>query len=366
MPLHPPGSPSHASRPHAASPHCTPKSPSPLGAATSIPNSPAPGTPTAPPPPPPSSSNYGLPVDVWCAGILAYELLVGGPPFEADTKEATYIRIIKTEPFIPGHLSAAAQDFIKSALRKDPALRPTIDQLAAHPWLRSAQRARAPVVAATVAVVETAGQALAPAASAADDNASLQASAVCVAYTAKTTSEEEAVDVTPKIQSYSITNTAETTLLKHTSKPSSVPMLAILQDRIPSSLSLGTPTTKSSVQKSNFAPPLQHNSEKLAEKPAVTARSSSNVPREDLIAAAYGDNVREGTAASPLIQALVHSPFAGSTKSRKPRILSSYLKKLSISALIGIGSNGAEKIGKGGEAAAVGAPSSRLATGGAS
>lgn len=31
-------------------------------------------------------ANYGLPVDVWCVGILAYELLVGGPPFEAASK----------------------------------------------------------------------------------------------------------------------------------------------------------------------------------------------------------------------------------------------------------------------------------------
>lgn len=29
---------------------------------------------------------YGLPVDTWCVGVLAFELLVGAPPFEAESK----------------------------------------------------------------------------------------------------------------------------------------------------------------------------------------------------------------------------------------------------------------------------------------
>ncbi len=29
---------------------------------------------------------YGLPADAWCVGVLAYELLVGSPPFEAESK----------------------------------------------------------------------------------------------------------------------------------------------------------------------------------------------------------------------------------------------------------------------------------------
>lgn len=84
--------------------------------------------------------NYGLPADLWCTGILAYELLVGGPPFEADTKDATYTRILKTEPFIPPHLSTEAQAFIRATLQKDPSKRPTIDQLKAHPWLKGKMR----------------------------------------------------------------------------------------------------------------------------------------------------------------------------------------------------------------------------------
>jgi serine/threonine protein kinase len=56
---------------------------------------------------------YGLPADIWAAGILTYELMVGGPPFEADTKEETYDRIMTFKLWLPSHLSELAQDFIK-------------------------------------------------------------------------------------------------------------------------------------------------------------------------------------------------------------------------------------------------------------
>ena len=58
-------------------------------------------------------ASYGFAVDIWAVGILAYELLVGGPPFESATKEETFRRILEEKPFIPSHLSAAAQNFIQ-------------------------------------------------------------------------------------------------------------------------------------------------------------------------------------------------------------------------------------------------------------
>lgn len=34
----------------------------------------------------PGLGNYTQAVDIWCIGVLVYELLVGGAPFEAPTK----------------------------------------------------------------------------------------------------------------------------------------------------------------------------------------------------------------------------------------------------------------------------------------
>jgi hypothetical protein len=37
-----------------------------------------------------SPPSYGLAVDVWCVGVLAYELLIGGPPFETDSRWGSF------------------------------------------------------------------------------------------------------------------------------------------------------------------------------------------------------------------------------------------------------------------------------------
>lgn len=38
---------------------------------------------------------YDEKVDLWCIGVLCYELLVGNPPFESSTHNETYKRILK-------------------------------------------------------------------------------------------------------------------------------------------------------------------------------------------------------------------------------------------------------------------------------
>lgn len=55
---------------------------------------------------------YDHTVDLWCLGILAYEFLVGHPPFETQNATETYKRIVTLNYTIPNHLSSAAKNFI--------------------------------------------------------------------------------------------------------------------------------------------------------------------------------------------------------------------------------------------------------------
>lgn len=56
---------------------------------------------------------YDHTVDLWCLGILAFEFLVGNPPFEAQNATETYKRIVTLNYIIPDYVSAAAKSFIK-------------------------------------------------------------------------------------------------------------------------------------------------------------------------------------------------------------------------------------------------------------
>lgn len=50
--------------------------------------------------------------------MLAYELIVGRPPFEKETRAATYECIMYRKPPYPSWLSDAARSFIDTALHK--------------------------------------------------------------------------------------------------------------------------------------------------------------------------------------------------------------------------------------------------------
>ncbi|KAL3133733.1 hypothetical protein ABBQ32_008223 [Trebouxia sp. C0010 RCD-2024] len=92
---------------------------------------------------------YDEKVDVWATGILAYELVVGRPPFEVndEVQTATMIMFSNNIVYPPKH-SALWADFVKVALEKKPHIRPTALQMLDHPWIAAHQQKQSTTQAA--------------------------------------------------------------------------------------------------------------------------------------------------------------------------------------------------------------------------
>ncbi|XP_058532241.1 aurora kinase B isoform X2 [Ochotona princeps] len=76
-------------------------------------------------------------VDLWCIGVLCYELLVGNPPFESASHSETYRRIVKVDLKFPPSVPTGAQDLISKLLKHNPSDRISLAQVSAHPWVRA-------------------------------------------------------------------------------------------------------------------------------------------------------------------------------------------------------------------------------------
>ncbi|XP_021484486.1 aurora kinase C isoform X5 [Meriones unguiculatus] len=83
---------------------------------------------------------YDEKVDLWCIGVLCYELLVGTPPFESSTHSETYRRILKVDFRFPPSVPVGAQDLISKLLRYHPSDRLTLAQVLKHPWVQEHSR----------------------------------------------------------------------------------------------------------------------------------------------------------------------------------------------------------------------------------
>ncbi|KAL6080372.1 MAPK-activated protein kinase Srk1 [Balamuthia mandrillaris] len=76
----------------------------------------------------------GPEVDVWCLGVILYEMFCMHPPFEAATERESIIKALKLDYNIPSWVPSTAADLITRMLQPTES-RLTIEQVLSHPWL---------------------------------------------------------------------------------------------------------------------------------------------------------------------------------------------------------------------------------------
>lgn len=79
-----------------------------------------------------NEQTHGTGVDIWCLGILLYEMLHGYPPYSADNVDSMKTEFLKKKLEIDSKYDLDIQDLIKRLLEFDFNLRITIDQILKH------------------------------------------------------------------------------------------------------------------------------------------------------------------------------------------------------------------------------------------
>ena len=74
--------------------------------------------------------------DIWCLGILIYELCAGEPPFTSENDYETMKRIkyFKMRDY-PQHFSEECKDLIGKLVKRNPKERISLEEIKKHPWL---------------------------------------------------------------------------------------------------------------------------------------------------------------------------------------------------------------------------------------
>lgn len=78
---------------------------------------------------------YTNTVDSWAVGVLAYELLVGFPPFASNCSSDSMLKIMSGSVVFPKRMSEEAKAFIDGALQAHPGDRTTVTEMLCSAWL---------------------------------------------------------------------------------------------------------------------------------------------------------------------------------------------------------------------------------------
>lgn len=79
---------------------------------------------------------YGYKVDIWSAGCVLYDLLVGKSAFFSKSDADIERKVLERKPRLPRRLTRPAKDLISWMLHKDPSCRPTLDQVLKHEFMK--------------------------------------------------------------------------------------------------------------------------------------------------------------------------------------------------------------------------------------
>lgn len=104
------------------------------------------------------NEGHGKPADWWACGILAYEMMVGYPPFFDETAPGIYEKILKGKVYWPRDMDRLSKDLVKAFLHPDRTKRlgnliGGAQDALDHPWFRGVdwdalerKEIRAPIV----------------------------------------------------------------------------------------------------------------------------------------------------------------------------------------------------------------------------
>ena len=82
------------------------------------------------------NSPHDFKLDIWCLGVLLFELIHGNPPFKGKTENEKFKSILNNGVIsFDDAITKEARDLIKGILKSNPNERLSMDEILHHSWM---------------------------------------------------------------------------------------------------------------------------------------------------------------------------------------------------------------------------------------